>query len=102
MMEREYDDRVWEVELASFALLVFATIGGMGKEASVFHCQQADLLDSKHGWTYNTTLSWVCCVLAFSLLRSAIIWGSRFISFRSSSASAEMGPAMRPIDCLVK
>ena len=40
----------------------------MGKEATVFYHRQADLLASKHGWTHSTTLSWVHCVLAFSLL----------------------------------
>ena len=65
-----------------FIPLVFATTGGMGKAANIFYCQLADLLASKHGWTYSTTLSWVRCVLAFSLLRSAImcIRGSRSVS----------------------
>ena len=96
--KREYGDRVREVELASFTPLVFSTTGGMGKEATVFYRRLADLLAHKHGWTYSTTLSWVRSVLAFSLLRSAImcIRGSRSISFRSSSASAEMGLAMSP------
>ena len=34
--KREYGDRIREVEQASFTPLVFATTGGMGKEAIVF------------------------------------------------------------------
>ena len=32
---RQHDERVWEVEQGSFAPLVFATSGGMGKQATV-------------------------------------------------------------------
>ena len=35
--KREYGDRVREVEHASFTPLVFATTGGMGKEATIFY-----------------------------------------------------------------
>ena len=40
--KREYGERVREVELASFTPLVFGTTGGMGKEAVIFYCHQAD------------------------------------------------------------
>ena len=36
---RQYDERVREVERGSFAPLVFATSGGMGKQATVFFKQ---------------------------------------------------------------
>ena len=45
----------------------------MGREGTVCH-RLADLLISKHGWTYSTTLSLVHCVLAFPLLQSAIMY----------------------------
>ena len=98
--KREYGDRVWEVELASFTPLVFSTTGGMGREGTVFYRQLANLLADKQDWAYGTTISWVRCVLTFSLLQSAImcLQGSRSISFRSSFASAEMGMAMSPSD----
>ena len=98
MKKREYGDRVRKVELASFTPLVFSTTytGGMGREGTVFYRQLANLLAIKQDWAYGTTISWVCCVLTFSLLRSAImcIRGSRFIPFRSCFASAEMSLAM--------
>ena len=101
MKKREYGDRVWEVELASFTPLVFSTTGGMGREGTVFYQRLANLLADKQDWALALLrISWVCCVLTFSLLRSAIIciWESRSISFRSSFASAEMGMAMSPPD----
>ena len=66
--KREYGDRVREVELASFTPLVFSTTGGMGREVTVFYWWLANLLADKQGWTYGTTISWVCCVLTYSLL----------------------------------
>ena len=99
MKKREYGDRVREAELASFTPLVFSPTGGMGREGTVFYRRLANLLADKQDWAYGT-ISWVRCVLTFSLLRSAImcIRGSRYISFRSSFASAEMGMAMSPPD----
>ena len=41
--KREYGDRVREVELASFTPLVFATTGGMGREATIFYRRLADI-----------------------------------------------------------
>ena len=100
MKKREYSDRVREVELASFTLLVFSTTGGMGKEGNCVLSTASKSFGDKQNWAYGTTISWVRCVLTFSLLRSAImcIRGSRSISFRSSFASAEMGMAMSPPD----
>ena len=100
MKKREYGDRVREVELASFTPLVFSTTGGMGREGNVFYKRLASLLADKQGWAYGTTMSWIRCVLTFSLLRSAVmcIRGSRSIRFRSSSSSPEMGLAMSPPD----
>ena len=73
MKKREYDDRVREIELASFAPLVFSTTGGMGREGTVFYFQLENLLANKQDWEYGTIVSWVHCVLTFSLLKSAIM-----------------------------
>jgi len=98
--KREYGDRVREVELASFTPLVFATTGGMGKEAVTFYRRLAELLSKKNGLSYSNTLAWLRCTLSFSLLRSATmcIRGSRSISYRSSDASPEMGLISGPRD----
>ena len=71
--KREYGDRVREVELASFTPLVFATTGGMGREATIFYRRLADLLSRKSTVAYSTTLAWIRSTLSFSLLRSATV-----------------------------
>ena len=91
--KREYGDRVREVEQASFTPFVFATTGGMGREAIVFYRCLADHLSRRGSTSYSQTLAFIRCILSFSLLRSATmcIRGSRSISHRSSDASPEMG-----------
>ena len=54
MSRREYDDRVREVEKASFIPSVFATPGGMGKEATVFYHRLANLLSCRNNVMYGT------------------------------------------------
>ena len=51
--KREYGDRIREVEKVSFTPLVFATTGGMGKEATVFYCRLADLLSRRNNVIYS-------------------------------------------------
>jgi len=97
--KREYGDCVQEVEHAFSTPLVFATTGGMGKEATIFYRRLADLSSHKSNVTYDTTLAWLRCTLSFSLLRSATVCirGSQSISFRSTDASPEVGLADHPI-----
>ena len=55
-----------EVEQASFTPLVFATTGGMGKEAIVFYRCLASLLSHHNLTAYSRTLAWMRCTLSFS------------------------------------
>ena len=98
--KREYGDRIREVELASFTPLVFATTGGMGREAVTFYRRLAELLSKRKALTYSSTLAWLRCTLSFSLIRSATmcIRGSRSTSLRSSDASPELGLTSGPRD----
>ena len=102
--KREYGDQVWEVEQATFTLLVFAATGGMGKGATVVYHWLADLLSHKNNVTYHITLARLRCILSFSLLRSSTVCirGSRFISYQSSDVSSEfIGLATGLRDCKV-
>ena len=101
MKKREYGDRVWEVELASFTPLVFSTTGGMGREGTVFYHRLAIF------WPVSRIGRMVPPFLGFAVFLRypcwdpplcVAIWGSRSISFRSSFASAEIGLAMSPLD----
>jgi len=91
--KREYGDHIREVEQASFTPLVFATTGGMRKEAMVFYGRLVSLLSHRNSTAYSHTLAWMRCTLFFSLLRSATVCirGSRSISLRHAEASPEMG-----------
>ena len=97
--KREYCDRIREVEMASFTPLIFATTGGMGREATAFYKRLADGLAAKNNAAYSTTLAWMRCTLSFSLLRSAVmcIRGSRSTSHRVPDASLK---ATSPYICL--
>ena len=66
-----YEQRVREVERASFIPIVLSTTGGMGKQASVFNKQLTSLPSEKKETTYST-MNWLRCMITFSLLRSAV------------------------------
>ena len=70
---REYQQRVHEVENASFTPLIFTTTGGMGDAATQFYKRLANLLSAKHSLSYGIVMGWLRCKLSFSLLRSAIM-----------------------------
>ena len=76
---RAYEQRVREIERASFTPLVLAASGGMGKAATIFYKQLAGLLAQKRHQPYSTTMGWLHTALSFALLRSAALclWGSR-------------------------
>ena len=62
-----YEQRIREVELASFTPLVFSTSGGMGKSTSVTHKRLASLLSIKRNQPYSLMLAWLRCCFCFSL-----------------------------------
>jgi hypothetical protein len=68
----EYEQRVREIEHASFTPLVLSATGGMANEAAVFYKRLASCLATKWDRPYSSTMSWLRCRLTFSLLRSAI------------------------------
>ena len=77
--KRAYEQRVREVEHASFTPLVLSASGGMARGATNFYKNLASKLAMKWNQSYSTTISWLRCRLTFSLLQSSIqcIRGSR-------------------------
>ena len=61
-MKREYGDRIREVENGSFTPLVFATTGGMGREATLFYKRLADQISEKRNTIYSKTMAWIKCM----------------------------------------
>ena len=70
--KRAYEQRVREIEHASFTPLVLSATGGLATEANTFYKRLASLLASKWDHSYSSTMCWLRCRLSFSLLRSAI------------------------------
>ena len=91
--KRAYEQRILEVEQSTFTPLIFSATGGMAKQCTTFYKRLASLLADKWEHPYSSTLSWLRCLLSFSLLRSAIqcIRGAR-----SSCGHASRSPL--PID----
>ena len=69
---RQYEQRVRDVEGASFVPLVLSTSGGMGRSAAVTFKRLSAMLAEKAGLSYTATVNVVRCRLSFALLRSAI------------------------------
>ena len=70
--KRAYEQQIHEIEHATFTPLVLSTAGGLAREATTFYKQLASMLAAKWDQAYSSTLCWLCCHLAFSLLRSSI------------------------------
>jgi hypothetical protein len=70
---RAYNQRITEVEQASFSPLVFSATGGMGRTATTVYQRVAALIAKKKTQDYNQTLLWIRSRLSFALLRAAIM-----------------------------
>ena len=68
--KRQYEQRVREIEHASFTPLVLSATGGMANETTVFYKRLASCLATKWNQPYSSTMSWLRCQLTFSLLTS--------------------------------
>ena len=71
--KRSYNERVLNVEKASFTPIVLATTGGMGNEAEKFHQRLAVLISQKRKENYADVLNHLRTRLRFSLLKSTLI-----------------------------
>ena len=68
---RAYKQCVLEVEHGTFTPLVLSTSGGWGPSAMVAFKRLAGLISEKHDQPYSSTLSFIKCKIAFSLINSA-------------------------------
>ena len=69
--KRAYEQRIREVEHATFSPLVLSATGGLAREANIFYKRLASMLASKWDHTYSSTLCWLRCRLV--LLPSALL-----------------------------
>ena len=84
--KRAYKQRVREIEHGSFTPIVLSLAGGLGKAATTCYKRLASMIAEKQDLPYSTTISWIRCLLSFSLLQSAIqcIRGTRSASGRAA------------------
>ena len=69
----KYDQRVREVEHASFVPFVLSCTGGIGPSANVFLKRLGALLAEKHNTEYSLVMGLLRCRLNFALLRAAVM-----------------------------
>ena len=70
---RCYEERVINVEHASFTPIIFTIAGGMGKAAQKVFQRLADMLAESRGQPKCLVVAWMRCRLSFSLQRSAVL-----------------------------
>ena len=93
--KRHYEERVREVERATFTPLVMSTTGGMGRAATTFYKRLASMISEKQNTHYTQTMNWIRCKLSFALLRASIM---SIRGARSSRHHAASEAALGPID----
>ena len=70
---KDYEQRVIQVEKASFIPLVYSTHGGMAGKATSFHKRLAKLISEKKQERYNDVMNCMRTKLCFTMLRSVLI-----------------------------
>ena len=70
--KRAYNERIIQVEKASFTPIVVSTFGGMGKEAESFHKRLAVLIAEKRNEAYSHVVNYIRTRLRFCLLKSVL------------------------------
>ena len=71
--KRNYNNRVMDIEQATFTPLIFSCTGGMGNESTTFFKMLASKLSDKSGEKYADITRWIRCKLSFIILRSCIL-----------------------------
>ena len=69
----EYNQRIMQVERATFTPLVFSTSGGMARECTKFHKKIAELVAIKTKEDYSKVMNHIRTRIRFTLLRSTLL-----------------------------
>ena len=92
--KRQYASQILEVEQPTFTPLVSSTTGGMAEECKRYHSRLAELLATKNGESYATTMSWIRARVSFALL----IMRSALLCLRGSRAKRRINLELPDID----
>ena len=71
--KKQYNQRVLQVENATFSPLVFSTHGGMGRECRKFYQRLSEMVADKRDVAVSDATSFVRTRISFSLLRSMLL-----------------------------
>ena len=71
--EREYAERIRNVEHADFNPLVFTTAGGMGPQCHLVVKRLAATISEKRDLPNSVVAGWLRCRLSFALLRTTLL-----------------------------
>ena len=93
--KRSYNQRVIEVEHATFTPLVFSTAGGESPECLKFHQRLATLLSSKRNENYSETITYIRRRVRFCLLRTTLI---AIRGFRKPKLGADETKPLQEVD----
>ena len=80
--ERQYNERVLEIDHGSFTPFVFPIYGGMGRKSRAFYNRLAKKIAEKRELHQSVVINWIRTKISFALLKSALLClrGSRSIS----------------------
>ena len=78
-----------QVEKASFTLLVFMKIGGMGKECALFNKRLASMIAEKTKEQYLQVMGHIRTRLRFALLKSTLVAARGYRGKSNSAAERE-------------
>ena len=66
--KRQYNERILEVEHASFTPLVMTTLGGIGRKATKFYSRLSESIAEKRKERYNVIKNWISWKISFALV----------------------------------
>ena len=98
----KYNQRVIQVEKATFTPLVFTTTGGMAPECTKFHKKVAELISWKTKEEYSQVMNHIRTRIRFTLLKSTLIAirGERGKSRKVPNNISDVSFNMVPPTCL--
>ncbi|XP_065189589.1 uncharacterized protein LOC135820204 [Sycon ciliatum] len=70
---RRYEQRLLEVDRATFVPVVLSATGGTSKCASALFKRLASMLSDKLKELYSVTMAWLRCKLSFALVRASVM-----------------------------
>ena len=71
--KQAYNQRIIQVEQATFTPLVFSTTGGMAPECTRYHKKVAELVSTKTKEDYSKVMSYIRTRVRFTLLKSTLL-----------------------------